>query len=37
MTLLKQALFLPEAKNYPKYDTFQGLKVPKDLLQMIFC
>ena len=37
MTRLKQVLFLPEAKNYPKFGTFQDLKAPKDLLQRIFC
>ena len=36
MKCLKQALFLPEQKNYPKVDTFQNLKVPKHLLQEIF-
>ena len=33
MTRLKQAMFLPESKNYPKVDTLQDLKVPKHLLQ----
>ena len=38
MTRLKQALFLPEPKNYPKVDTFQDLKVPKHqkILQEMF-
>ena len=31
MTQLKQALFLPEPKNHPKFDTFQDLKAPKHL------
>ena len=33
MTRLKQAVFLPEPKNYPKVDIFQDLKVPEHLLQ----
>ena len=33
MRRLKQALFLPEPKNYPNVDTLQDLKVPKCLLQ----
>ena len=37
MTWLKQALFLPGPKNYPKVDTFQDLKVLKHLIQEIFC
>ena len=36
MTGLKQALFLPEPKNYSKIDTFQDFKVPKHLLQETF-
>ena len=36
MRRLKQALFLPEPKNYPKVDTFQDLKIPKHLLQEMF-
>ena len=36
MTRLKQALFLPEPKNYPKVDTFQDLQVPKHLQQEMF-
>ena len=36
MKCLKQALFLPEQKSYPKVDTFQDLKIPKHLLQEIF-
>ena len=36
MTRLKQALFLPEPKNYPKVDTFQDLQVLKHLQQEMF-
>ena len=36
MTRPKQAMFLPEPKNYPEADTFQDLKVPKDQMRCFY-